>query len=701
MERPSVSFPDLSRRDVLKMAGVAGVVGTGGAVGWELLQSGPDAPTEDVAGEEATALAERYAPQLYYDTYEQWFPTDPRPYESERDGETVVDGFDALNGYTAAAKESETPPDPTVFYNVVQYEDSPLVAVQFWLYSVFDQFTTNFHWHDWEVLHVFHDREQDRPQLYVASAHGRSVPNNEFLDPDPSAQPRILSELASHSSALSLNERAESFQRVSLGNTIADITNLTVQGLEDVAEIPLAYGLPRDEFGPLPYAVPELDGKPVYEDGRLPDVTADSLVDESLTFDEYSELVAPPSGLPRRETDTILSYDGNDSPGDLSYDLVPSATLEYISEFTGPQLSFEFAVPKFGEDLISGHITTAGTPWNDPRYENPADDITEPVHRAELSERYDAIAKPSGLSRIVAAVGQTVQDTDAPDGEGVTTEQTPIETVALVESEPTAVPSFGGVVVAQGLPEGDHRLTVNGAGYAPHSESVTVTGTGEPTTGGVEGKIALSARENAVKLEVDADGTDADLENLAVEDDFAGRLYDAPMDGSDAVYVDERGAYTTEVVDSDGARGAFRVNPAGDERVRIDQPDTGTASLASFVAALTDETAASVREAAGLSDEDDSDQSDGGKPDQPGAKGLVRALEAAADATRRAADAARDGDRGGADQRLETAIERLNAAAERLTEARAEIPERTGNAVENRLGQGQRRAQQALDSAKL
>ncbi len=704
---PSVEFPELTRRDILKMAGAASVVGVSGAVGWELLQSGPDAPTAEVSGEEATRLAEQYAPQLYFDTREQWFPTDPRQYENERDGETTVDGFTALNDYTAASADSETPPEPTVFYNVVAYEDSPLAVVQFWMYSVFDQFTTNFHWHDWEVLHVFHDRENERPQLYVASAHGRSVPNNEFLDPDPETQPRILSELGSHSSALSLNEREQSFQRFSLEDSIADITNLTVEGVETIGELPLAYGLPRDEFSALPYAVPELEETPLYEVDRLPDVSVDSLVATSLTYDEYSELVSPPSDLPRRETESVLSFEGNNVDGDIEYDLVPAATVEHISEFTGPQLSFEFTVPDFGEDFVSGHITTAGTPWGDPRYDNPAEDISEPVHRAELAKRYDAIANPSGVSRIVAAIGQTVQDNDAPDREGVTTEDAPIETVALVESEPTAVPSFGGVVVAQGLPEGDHRLTVNGAGYAPHSERVAVEQRGEPTVAGVEGKIPLTAAEESVKLEVDADGTDADLNELAVEDDFGGRLYDAPLEGADAVYVSQNGAYTTEVVDSDGERGAFRVNPADESAVRIDEPDTGTASLASYVATVTDETAASVREAVEIEGDtddtdDDRERSTGeNRPENPGINGLLRALEAAADATRRAAERAAAGDGAGADQRLETAIERLDAARERLSEARGDIPETTGNAVEKRLGQGQRRAQQALDAEKL
>ncbi|WP_340098898.1 hypothetical protein [Salinibaculum salinum] len=691
---------DLSRRDLMKLAAGAGAIGVSGAVGWELLQSGPDAATETLPPDETRELAELYAPEVYFDSHEKWYPTDPRPYESERDGETIVDGFTALNDYTEAAESSEQPPNPTVFYNAVAYEDSPLAVVQFWMYAAFDQFTTNFHWHDWEVLHVFHDRETERPQLYVASAHGRSVPNNEFLDPDPEMQPRILTELASHSSGLSLNERADSFQRITLDDTIADITNLTVNGLESIGELPIAYGLPRDESVKLPYAIPELDGSPVYEDDRLPAVGPDSLVDESLTVSDYSGLVSPPTELPERETGHLFSFEGS---GDVTYELLPTTKLEHISDFTGPQLSFEFAIPKFAEDQISNHITTAGTPWKDDRYENPAANITEPVHRAELADRYDAIAEPSGASRLIAAVGQTVQDTDAPDGEGVTTEEPPVETVALVESEPTAVPSFKGIVVAQGLPDGDHRLTVNGPGYAPHSEQVTVEQDGPPTVAGADGTIALPAKENAVKLGVDTEGTDADLDSLAVEDDFGGRLYDAPLDGPDAVYVDRNGAYTTEVVDRDGERGAFRVNPGEEESRTIERPDTGKASLASFVADVSSETVSSIREAAdieGDSDDDDDDRQ-GGQPDAPGVTGLARALEAASDAAARAAEHAQKGDGRGTDQRLETARARLADAAERLAEARGDLPETVGNAVEKRLEQGTRRADQARESGKL
>ncbi|PSP97536.1 hypothetical protein BRC89_11070 [Halobacteriales archaeon QS_4_70_19] len=74
-------------------------------------------------------------------------------------------------------------------------------------------------------------------------------------------------------------------------------------------------------------------------------------------------------------------------------------------------------------------------------------------------------------------------------------------------------------------------------------------------------EIPVVARENAVKMEVDPSEADSDLTDLAVEDDFAGRIYDAPLSGPDAVYVHRGGAYTTEVRDAADGVGAFRVTP--------------------------------------------------------------------------------------------------------------------------------------------
>jgi len=728
---------------VLRALAGAGAGATSALAGCSALDPGDDGETTEPDAERTRTLAERFAPAVYFDANERWFPTDPRPYASDRDGRTVVDGFDALDGYAARYDDPASPPAPTVFYHVVEYRDSPLAVVQYWFYSAFDQFTTNFHWHDWEVLHAFVDTNASEPQLYVASSHSRRVPNNEFLDPDPDRTPRILAELGSHSSALSINALPDRFQRFAAADAIADITNSALDGVETLAEIRAAYGLPRDEGGRLPYLVPELDGRPLHEDERLPSVERSDLVDEALTIRSLDALASPPADLPVRETGLVFrpadaepaatgtgtADDGTETTDDgteVAYELVPTAAVEHLAAFTGPQLSFEFAVPGFAEDAVASHITATGVPWEQPRYANPAADVSDPVHRAALSDRYDAIGEPAPVNRVAVAVTRTVASAEAPDGQGVTTTGSPVEAVALLESEPAAVPTFGGVAVAQGVPEGDHRLTVNRAGAAPHSETVRV---GDGTTAaGVAGEIPLVDRADATKLAVDADGADSELTGLAVEDDFAGRLYDAPLSGPDAVYVHRGGAYTAEVRDSDDEVGAFRVTPADEARVPIEKPDTGKAVLATYLADVAEETRAQVDAAAGGAAGDDGDTPDGSSTpgrNSPGGErgasstpevtatddgpdgaenavqGLVTALGAVAAAARRAAERAEAGDRAGANEQLDAVATRLERVGRRLADARGDLPDGLGNATARRLDQAERRTSQARAAGKL
>ena len=753
----------LNRRTLLAAVGSAG---TASIAGCSFTQRESDSETTATDESLARELAERFAPTLYFDAAESWLPTDPRPYTSQQDGSTIVDGFDALDGYHERYDSTGEPPNPTVFYNAVEYEDSPLAVVQFWLYSAFDQFTTNFHWHDWETLHVFVDTDTDEPQLFVASSHSRAVPNNEFLDPDPETVPRLLSELGSHSSALSINDELDAFQRLPSPDLLADITNSAVTTLQDIAELPLAYGLPRDEGARLPYLVPEYEGTPIYEHERLPNVERESLVPPALTVRSYDSLSSPPTDLLPRATGVIFRHQtqrGDDtgseddaSPNEHAYELVPTSEIEHIVDFTGPQLSFEFAIPEFAEDAFASHITTTGAPWGQPRYENPAADITDPTHRSALADRYDAIGDAAPINTVVSRVTEAVTADEAPEGEGLATQETSVEAVALLESEPEAVPTFHGVAVARDVEAGEHRLTVNAAGQAPHSERIAVgesaTNTAETadettagsatretteraesstatmqsttaetnptaeasstpngdtvqapgeriTVGGVGGEIPLVARENARKLEVDADGTDADLTDLAVEDDFAGRLYESPLSGSDAVYVHRDGAYTTEVRDANGAIGAFRVNPdpEDDAGVRIERPTTGKASLAEFVASVAGETQAELQE---LADSDiGSVLEEGGQANA--LQGLLTAFGAVVEAATRAAENARGGDRAGADQQLQAAEGALDRLAEQIEAAADVVPDPLQNAARNRVDQARQRASQAQRLEKL
>jgi len=683
--------PTLDRRALL---GTLAGAGTASLAGCPLFQRGDDVPAGAVAPAVARDLAERFAPTLYFDENEQWFPTDPRPYTSDEDGETTVTGFDALNGYHERYT-GESPPNPMLFYNAIGYEDSPLVAVQFWAYSVFDQFTTNFHWHDWEVLHVFVDTETDEPQLYVASSHSRRVPNNEFLDPEPESTPRVLSELGSHSSALSLNDTPDRFQRLTEGNALADITNSAIETVEDIAAIPFAYGLPRDEGSRLPYVVPEYEGEPLYDHADLPSVEQSDLVPEALTVRSYGDLTSPPSDLPERSTGLVFDHASReDTDADIDYELVPTTEIEEITDFTGPQLSFEFDIPEFGEDAVSGHISTTGAPWGQERYANPAADISEPNHRVALSDRYDAIGEAAPTNTVVSTVSEAVTTDDAPEDEGLTTQFSSVEAVALLESDPEAVPTFGGVAAVTDVEAGDHQLTVNRAGAAPHSESVSVTDDDGPTVAGADGEIPLVARENARRVEIDPEETDSELTDLAIEDDFAGRLYDAPLDGADAAYVHAGGAYTTEVRDSDDGIGAFRVNPdpASDETVHIDQPDTGKASLSSFLVDI----AAETRDEVAATVDTEAEQGE-----ENAVQGLTQALDAVVAAAERATNRAESGDSDGTDQQLETVADRLQQVTEQLADASAALSDPLSNAVERRLDQATTRTQQAQQQEQL
>lgn len=680
----------ISRRHLLQVLSGVGIASIAGCAA---LEQEADTDTSDIDRDTARDLAERFAPLLYFDVAEQWFPTDPRPYATERDGDTVVDGFDALNGYTSEYSTSGPPPEPMVFYHAVGYADSPLAVVQYWMYSAFDQFSTNFHWHDWEVLHVFVDTDTEQAQLYVGSSHSRMVPNNEFLDPDPDRIPRILTELGSHSSALSINDQHDQFQRLPTGGTFADITNSAIEGIEDLAEIPLAYGLPRDEGTRFPFVVPVLDDVPLYEHDNLPSVTRDDLIPDRYTVRSFDALNSPPTDLPARETGLVFGHSTTATDEvDVEYTLTPTRELEHIAEFTGPQLSFEFAIPDIVEDALASHITSTGTPWHDPRYDNPATDITDPSHRAALADRYDAIGDPSPANSVIAMVTEAVTNEDAPDNEGLTTDAATVESLVFLESEPIAIPTFGGITAARGVPEGEHRLTVNGAGIAPHSETISVTPDGHPTVPGVNGEVPVVARENAVKLEVEPQDPDGALTALALEDDFAGRLYDAPLSGPDAVYIHRGGAYTTEVRDTAGEIGAFRVNPSDEQVIHLDEARTGKAVLAEFLGTIAAETRTAVEAV-------ETDQSAG---DQPKAiTGLSRALAAVAEAANRAAEQANAGNRSKANTALETVAARLEDVGDRLGDAKDALPAALARAVDRRLAQARRRVEQAKAADKL
>ena len=593
-DAPDRSVDDRRRR-ALVYGGLAALAGTGTAGAWYVSRDDPAPPdepepeTEDPGdaeepdtgdgddGETVPAIVRRYAPDLYFGAIEKWYPTDPRAYVVETDEGSVVDGFAALDGYAAAFREAGAPPAPTVFYNVVEAAEG-VDALQYWLYSAFDQFTVNFHWHDWELLQVFVERETGDPLLLSASAHSRASPNNEFLDPEipEGTRPGILSEVGSHSSASEVNGLVPTFERLPTADLLSDVTNDAID-VSASLRAPFAYGLPRDEGARLPFVLPELDGAPLHEHPSL-SIDRTDLIDERVTVGSWRGLPTPPTDLPLREPGLVLAHPGSrlatgevdgDAAADATYALEPIAPLRAaIDDFVGPQLSFEFAVPGFAEDAIASHITSVGVPWEQERFADPLSDVTDPAHRRRIDG-----AEPTGLTdQVVGRVRQLrsgaegalagVSDAarDAVTGvAGVSLFAPPTElAVRLASDDPTATATRGGAFGFLRVDPGPHLLAVNGPGYAPIAERFVHEG-GTVRAGG-DGELVAVATEDAGWIRGDGRGTGG-IDRVRVVEDYAGVIHEGAPAETDrfAVAVHREGKYTVEVVDRDGRLGAYRV----------------------------------------------------------------------------------------------------------------------------------------------
>ena len=676
---------DDDRRRLLGYAGLAALLAGGGVGAWALSRppstgdegrSGAETPTPEATtqpdegqADEVPAVVERYAPDLYFGALEKWFPTDPRQYVVDYDEGSVVDGFTALETYSQAFRASGSPPEPTVFYNVVEAADG-VDAVQYWAYSAFDQFTVNFHWHDWELLQVFIDRETGEPVLLSASAHARGTPNNEFVDPaiPEGTRPGILSEVGSHSSASEVNGVAPSFERVSTADLVSDVTN---DGIDVSASLraPFAYGLPRDEGARLPFVVPELDGSPLHEHGSL-SIERDDLIAESVTVGSWRGLPSPPADLPLREPGLVFAHPDSDIAGeaDVTYALEPLAPLrDEIDGFGGPQLSFEFAVPGFVEDRVASHITSVGIPWEQDRFSDPLADVTDPDHRRRIDG-----AEPAGLgNRVVGRVRQlrsgtrgaldgvsdAAQDTVSSIASVSLSAPTVELAVRLASEDPTATVTREGIFGYLHVESGAHQLTVNGPGMAPFAAAFDHEG--GLLQAGSDGELTVVATEDAGWVRGDARETGG-ISRVRIVEDYAGTVYDGEPVETDrfAVAIHREGRYTVEVVDTDGRAGAYRVTPDSfgdaDETVR-EGIQTGKRPLAETLRAELDDLYALAKM---LAEADNTEETDDGRDresdqstDEP-TNDVLDSLQRARRTAAAAVTAAEDGEGDLADERL-------------------------------------------------
>ncbi|MEF8772484.1 hypothetical protein [Halodesulfurarchaeum sp.] len=717
---------DEDRRRVLGYAGLAALAASGAAGAW--LVSRPPETGDEGTGEAATptpdgaasseetpaaavpAAVERYAPDIYFGALEKWFPTDPRQYVVESDEGRVVDGFTALETYSQQFREVGGPPEPTVFYNVVEAADG-VDAVQYWAYSVFDQFTVNFHWHDWELLQVFVERETGEPLLLSASAHARGTPNNEFVDPDipDGTRPGILSEVGSHSSASEVNGVVPSFERVPTADFVSDVTNDGVD-VSTSLRAPFAYGLPRDEGARLPFVLPELDGSPLHEHGSL-SIERDDLLAESVTVDSWRGLPSPPDDIPLRESGLVFAHPDSGIAGeaDATYALEPLDPLEdEIDAFGGPQLSFEFALPGFVEDQFASHITSVGIPWEQERFNDPLADVTDPGHRRRIDG-----AEPAGLgNRVVGRVRQLRAGTEgALDGVAETAQDVvggvasvslsapSVElAVRLASENPTATVTRNGVFGYLHVESGEHQLAVNGPGLAPLAAGFEHDG--GLVQAGSEGELTVVATEDAGWVRGDARETGG-VSRVRIVEDYAGVVYDGEPVETDrfAVAVHREGHYTVEVFDSDGHSGAYRVTPDSfgdaDETVR-DGIRTGKLPLAETLRAELDELYALAETLAG---EDGSDSTDGTDASTDGTNEVLDRLQRARRAAASAVAAAEDGAAALADEWLLTVDIVLEDIRDTLaSESQGGYDDDAVAALDPRVAAGSDRANEALEA---
>jgi hypothetical protein len=365
----------------------------------------------------------------------------------------------------------------------------------------------------------------------------------------------------------------------------------------------------------------------------------------------------------------VLAAPGSTIDADTTYSLEPMERVrEAVEDFTGPQLSFEFAVPGFVENSIASHITSVGIPWEQERYTDPLADVTDPSHR----QRVDGTS-PEGLTnRVVGRVRQL--DSGSSGALGRVTDEArqslddaitvslsglPVECAVRLASEgPEATVTRNGVFGYLHVDPGEHLLVVNGPGYAPIGQRFVHDG--GLFQAGSDGELTVVAREDTGWIRGDGRETNG-VSHVRVIEDYAGVVYDGRPVENDrfAVAVHRDGRYTVEVVDADGRPGAYRVGPDtfddGFEDLR-ESIETGKASLTTTLLAELEELSGLARTLAGGEDNEVLDR-------------LSRAQEEATAATR----LAERGNFDGMDDRLSNAVSFLEEAIDVLTSDRQRV----------------------------
>lgn len=170
--------------------------------------------------------ARKYAPNLWFGSTEELYPT--RPFFDDDDPH----GEDNKNDYYALSFEQKMD-NFVVYYHKVDTGEE--VVYEYWFYYAYNNWR-NEHYHDWETVYVFVNKSTEEVTRVVASAHVGGFINNMLEEPQFAAGEHagILVEEGSHASCTDRNNNG-------LFETTVDITNWYI--CEPTYLWPFAWGI--------------------------------------------------------------------------------------------------------------------------------------------------------------------------------------------------------------------------------------------------------------------------------------------------------------------------------------------------------------------------------------------------------------------------------------------------------------------------
>jgi len=125
--------------------------------------------------------ASDYAPNIWFDRDEQYYPVNPLDFYFENGLE--ITGDIAVSKYNSLSF-GEKFNNLTVFYHIKDYGNQ--WVYQYWLFYVFNDYpraAKNKHYGDWEAIFVFVDKESKKINKAIGTAHQRKLFDTEIYNP--------------------------------------------------------------------------------------------------------------------------------------------------------------------------------------------------------------------------------------------------------------------------------------------------------------------------------------------------------------------------------------------------------------------------------------------------------------------------------------------------------------------------------------